>query len=193
MEEVQAQAEGQEQVTEPETRTESTIDVEAVKTEAVNMAAEKFKKEISGLNRKNTELAEALDEIKKSSMAEAERYQYELEQRENAIAAKEQALLKSSNRDKALKFATENNIPIDLLDTLSYDNYEAVEVNLNKLKTVVDSERTKIIEEFKTSSGHAPVAGGNAVGGVVGLSSLKGKSASEINGLIKEGRVDFKR
>lgn len=191
MENMQDQALTQDQAIQPDTAIEPKADAitEAVKPELVDHATDSFKKEISGLNRKITEQAAALDEIKKSSMADAERYQYELEQRENAIAAKEQALVKSSNRDKAVKFATENSIPLDLLDTLSYDNAEVVDNNLAKMKAVVDSERTKIIEEFKKASGYSPAAGGNVAGGVVTAEMIKTMTPSEVDLALKEGRV----
>lgn len=152
-----------------------------------------FKKEIAGLNRRNSELEKIAEEQKKAAMDEQEKILYELEQEKAALTNSKAEFNRMQNKEKALKFATENDVPLTLLDTMDFSSWDTVESNLNTIKAVVDGERERIIEKFKTDSGHAPAAGGAKAPGMVGISTLSGKSPGEINALIKDGRVDFKR
>lgn len=188
----------QEQVIEPDQAASEPIvnespDVETLVAAEVEKVSQQYKKELAGLNRRNSELEKVLDDQKKAAMDEQERILYELEQEKAALTNAKAEFTKAQNKERAVKYAAENDIPISMLDTMSFDSWDAVENNLGIIKSVVDGERKKIIEKFKTESGHSPAPGGGVSPGVIGLSTLRGKSSAEINELIKQGRVDFKR
>ncbi len=172
-----------------ETPENETPSIETLVASEVEKVSAQYKKELQGLNRRNTELEQVLDAQKKMSMDEKERLQYELEQRENAIAAKEQEIVRATNKDKAFKFSSDNSIPNGMLDALQFDNWDVVESNLNILKAVVDSDRKRIIEEFKTSSGHSPAPGGGSPKGMINQAQLHEMSPAEVTLALKEGRV----
>jgi len=167
------------------------------KTTEVSQDAKKYQNEISGLNRRNTELEKllkerdsVLEDQKKATMKESERRDYELQQRENEIIAKEQEILRYSNREKATKYMTDNNLDLSLLDTLSLDNWEAAQAKLEIMRDVVDNVRIKTLENFKTSNGHTPAAdGGTASRKPVSPEMLKTMSPEEKMQALKEGRV----
>ncbi len=183
-----------EQVTEPTPEAiETKLSAEELVKAEIDRVSAQYKKELQGLNRRNSELEKILEEQKKATMDEAEKREYEMQQWEQKLAAKEQEITRTSNKDKAVKFAADNGLDMDYLETMTFDNWDVVESNLNTLKAVVDRSRDKIIEEFKTTSGHSPAPGGGAAPGMVGISALKGKSPEVINAMINEGRVDFKR
>jgi predicted RNase H-like nuclease (RuvC/YqgF family) len=163
----------------------------------INESEQRYQKEISGLNRRISEMDKlmkekelAIEENKKSLMKEEERRVYELEQRENEVAAMKQEIVRSSNREKAVKYMTDNGISVDLLNTLSFDNWETVQNSLEVMKSVIDTTKLKVIEEYKTRSGHVPNPdGGNQSGGIVTRDMLKTMSASAIDKAMREGRV----
>jgi hypothetical protein len=179
----------QEQVTTEAPTNETTKPV-------VNEVEQKYKNEIGGLNRRNSELEQLLkekesflEEQKKATMADEEKRLYELEQRENTIIAKEQEITRLTNKTKASKFMSDNDIPMDLLDTISLDNWEVAQSKLEVMKGVIDTTKTKTIEEFKTQGGHVPPPGGGVVPQKITRDQLKHMSPVEIAKAADEGRI----
>lgn len=168
---------------------ENTLSTEDLVKAEIERVSQQYKKELSGLNRRNSELENILEEQKKAAMDEQEKILYELEQEKASLTNARADFTRMQNRENALKYASENGVPLSLLDTMSFDNWEAVESNLNTIKTVVDSERTKIIEEFKKQSGHVPAAGGGVPQGAYSPEAVAKMSPSEMTQALKEGRI----
>lgn len=157
----------------------------------------KLRSEVNGLNRRNSELDKlvkeknsAIEEAKKATMAEEERKEYELKQRENEIAAKEHEIVKYSNREKASKYMSENDIDLSVLDVLPLDDWETAQSKLEIMKSVIENTRAKTIEEYKTKGGHVPAPGGGDVNkSILSREDLKTMSSEEISKAVDEGRV----
>lgn len=177
-----------EQVISEVTETEAPT-VETLVAAEVSKLELQYKKELAGLNRRNSEMETILEDQKKAAMEDQERVMYELEKEKAALTNAQADFSRSQNKEKALKFAAENKIPVSLLDTMSFDNLEAVESNLNIIKAVVDGEREKAITEFKTNSGHAPAAGSSGSQGMYGPEAIAKMSPSEMTQALKEGRI----
>lgn len=174
----------------PETpENENKLSAEELVKAEVERVSQQYKKELAGLNRRNSELEKVMEEQKKAAMDEQERILYELEQEKASLTNAKAEFARMQNREKALKYATENNVPLSLLDTMSFDTWDTVETNLNTLKAVVDSERTRIIEEFKKSNGHAPAAGGAKPAGALSHDSIAAMSPEQVTAALKEGRI----
>jgi len=127
--------------------------IEAAVAEATAKASERFKSEIAGLNRRNSELENTLEEQKKASMSEKEKLEYELNKEKAEIQAARADFLRMQNKAKAIAKASELGVPTDLLDTIPMDNWEAVETQINKIKTVVDSLKSQAADSFAKSTG----------------------------------------
>lgn len=193
-EEEQVQAKEQESVFTQEQQTVLSDLLEKARLDVSSELDTKYKSEIAGLNRKNSELAKEAEELKKSSMDEGERHKFELEKREQALAAKERDLTIKTNREAALKYITENKLPLDSIDLISTSDTEVMMSSLEKFKAVVDGERAAALESYKTNGGDRPPSGGSSeVAGLVPISSLKGASHEKIQALKKDNRIDYTR
>lgn len=90
----------------------------------VNQALNKIKKENS----------EKLKEAEKlARMNEQEKYEYELEQREKAIAEKEKQLNLAENKAEAMKVLNDRGLNAGLVDFIVSDNAEDMKANIDLL------------------------------------------------------------
>ncbi len=130
-------------------------------------AIEIARAEISGLNRKTNELDRAvkekdaeLERLKTEKLSEEERFKLELDKRDQALTARERELVVTSNREKALKYATENSLPLEFIDFVPMSDETVMMDSLTKVKAVVDGDRASVLEALKKNGGDKPGAGG---------------------------------
>lgn len=141
-------AQGQEEAKETYTREE----VEALlQAEADRRVAQALKK-----NERKTE--KRIKEAERlAAMNEEERYSYEIEQREKAIAEKEAALRIQENKVEALKIMGEKGVPASLVDFIVREDADDTLANIN----LFDKEIKKAVAEEvkKRLGGSAPGTG----------------------------------
>lgn len=137
----------------PETK-KADFDPEAFKAEI----AKEFKKEIAGLNRRNSELEKELEETKKKEMSQEEVLEFERKKLEAAHAelAETRAGLLRSN------IAAETGLVPEAISFLTATDEEGIRLQSEKLKALIDSAsermtRDEIEKRFKDSP--KPTAG----------------------------------
>lgn len=162
---------------------------------AVEDATGTLQSNIQGLNRRNNELDRALkdskselDKIQREKLSEEERWRLELEQRDQEISKRERELVVKTNREKALNFATENEIPLELIDLVPMHDEDSMMESLGKVKTVVDGDRAALIEAQKKSGGDRPGSGGS--GGKVGKKRKSEMTAGEAQAYVNEHGIE---
>lgn len=86
------------------------------------------------LQKQEKKNAEKLREAQKlAQMNEAEKFQYELEQREKAIVEKEKALALAENKNEASKILAEKGLSLSLVDFVVAEDAETMNSNINLL------------------------------------------------------------
>ena len=148
-------------------------DLPIVDTQAIIKQNEDFKKEISGLNRKNNELIEAnngydtrLQNLEAEKLSDDERKELELKNRENTILNNEAKLLKQANHLELVKIANEKKVDISLLDFIDMSDKEKAIEKLDSLQSNID--RIANANSLKKISNGTPPAGADKLGtGVV--------------------------
>ena len=168
--------------------------IAALLAKKVDEVKGEYKSQIDGLNRRNSELEKALkeqkEELEKSKLSEAEKFKYEIEQKEKALKEKERELTLRSNKEVALKFATENKIPVDFVEFLPLESADDLKAALEKMKAVVEKDRSSVLDEFKKQGGAgAPAGGGDPKKEYVNPDALKSMSIEEINKAFNEGKI----
>ena len=124
----ETQIEGQEEQTTPKTYTEEEVQ-ELLQREADRRVTAALKKQ----EKKN---AEAVREAQKlAQMNETEKFQYQLEQREAAIAAKEKELALMENKNEASKILAEKGLSLSLVDFVVAEDADTMAANIKTLET----------------------------------------------------------
>lgn len=122
------EGQGQETVTQEENKTYTEAEVmELIQKEADRRVTEAIKKQE---RKTNAKIAEAQ---KLASMNEAEKYEYQLKQREDAIAAKEKELAMLENKNEASKILNEKGISLALVDFVVAEDAETMKANIDLL------------------------------------------------------------
>ena len=114
------------ETTENKTYTEAEV-MEMIQREADRRVTEAIKKQE---RKTNAKIAEAQ---KLASMNEAEKYEYQLKQREDAIAAKERELAMLENKNEASKILNEKGISLALVDFVVAEDAETMKANIDLL------------------------------------------------------------
>lgn len=114
------------ETTENKTYTEAEV-MEMIQREADRRVTEAIKKQE---RKTNAKIAEAQ---KLASMNEAEKYEYQLQQREQAIAAKEKELAMLENKNEASKILSEKGISLALVDFVVAEDAETMKSNIDLL------------------------------------------------------------
>lgn len=122
----QAQETVTQETTENKTYTEAEV-MEMIQREADRRVTEAIKKQE---RKTNAKIAEAQ---KLASMNEAEKYEYQLKQREDAIAAKERELAMLENKNEASKILNEKGISLALVDFVVAEDAETMKANIDLL------------------------------------------------------------
>lgn len=107
------------------------------------------------LKKQELKTAEKLKEAQKlAQMNEQEKYEYELSQREKAIAEKEKALALSENKNEASKILAEKGISLQLVDFVVAEDAETMKANIDLLDSAF--KQSVKMEVEKRLAGNAP-------------------------------------
>lgn len=88
-----------------------------------------------------------------AAMNEQEKYEYELQQRENAIAEKEKQLALLENKNEASKILAEKGISISLVDFIVAEDAETMKSNIDLLdKCFKDSVKAEVEKRLKSAT-----------------------------------------
>jgi hypothetical protein len=88
-----------------------------------------------------------------AAMNEQEKYEYELQQRENAIAEKEKQLALAENKNEASKILAEKGISISLVDFIVAEDAETMKANIDLLdKCFKDSVKAEVEKRLKSAT-----------------------------------------
>ena len=124
----QTEGQPQETVTQEENKTYTEAEVmELIQKEADRRVTDALKKQE---RKTNAKIAEAQ---KLASMNEAEKYEYQLKQREEAIVAKEKELAMLENKNEASKILSEKGISLALVDFVVAEDAETMKSNIDLL------------------------------------------------------------
>lgn len=111
-----------------ETKTYTQAEVEALlQQETDRRVSQALKKQ----ERKNAEKIKEAEKL--AAMNESEKFQYQLEQREKAIAEKEKQLALAENKGAAAKILADKGLSIDLVDFVVAEDAERMNANIKTL------------------------------------------------------------
>lgn len=145
------------------TGVETTIDTSTTGTETKTYTQEEVDKMLqsevdrritSALKKqaKNNE-AKIKEAQKLAQMNESEKFQYELEQREKAIAEKEKALALAENKNIASKILADKGLSLDLVDFVIAEDAETMNSNIRLLdKAFKDSVKREVEKRLGSSA-----------------------------------------
>ena len=133
---------------EPEVKTYTQEEVEALlQKEADRRVTEALKK---AEKKKEAAVKEAQ---KLAAMNEQEKYEYELKQREAAIADKEKQLALMENKNEASKILAEKGISISLVDFIVAEDAETMKANIDLLdKCFKESVKAEVEKRLKSNT-----------------------------------------
>lgn len=108
----------------------------------------------AALQKQEKKNAEKMREAQKlAQMNEAEKFQYELEQREKAIVEKEKALALAENKNEASKILAEKGISLALVDFVVAEDAETMNANISLLvKAFNQSVKTEVEKRLGSST-----------------------------------------
>ena len=146
-----------------ETGVDTTTDTSTTGTEAkvytqeeVNMLLqrESDRRVSEALKKAEKKNAEKVKEAQKlAQMNENEKFQYELEQREKAIAEKEKALALAENKNIASKILADKGLSLDLVDFVIAEDAETMNSNIRLLdKAFKDSVKREVEKRLGSSA-----------------------------------------
>lgn len=142
---------------------DTTIDTSTTGTETktytqeeVNMLLqrESDRRVSEALKKAEKKNAEKVKEAQKlAQMNENEKFQYELEQREKAIAEKEKALALAENKNIASKILADKGLSLDLVDFVIAEDAETMNSNIRLLdKAFKDSVKREVEKRLGSSA-----------------------------------------
>jgi len=171
---------------EPKEEPKQSDDIEALRKQLDEMQ-ERFKKETSGLNRRNSELERKLEEAEKEKMSEQERLEYEKKQWE-------------TEREKARQEAEEYRIGLlrekkvheaglgpEAVDLLTGKDEESIDKQIAYFKTLVDKRVKEQLEQEisqRFPNRQKPKAGGDS--GELTYEDMMNMSEDEVKALGTE-------
>lgn len=146
-----------------ETGVDTTTDTSTTGTETktytqeeVNMLLQREgdKRVSEALKKAEKKNAEKVKEAQKlAQMNENEKFQYELEQREKAIAEKEKALALAENKNMASKILADKGLSLDLVDFVIAEDAETMNSNIRLLdKAFKDSVKREVEKRLGSSA-----------------------------------------
>lgn len=170
----------QDQTTTEEQTTEQTAD------DKIKALEEKFKKEISGLNRKNSELEKEKRELERAKLSEEEKLLAEKEDLKAEIESLEvvkKAAIVAQNLFKA-------GLPAELTERVKGETEEEIIADIQELETFINQEAEKRAEKIINSrlGGEAPKAGSNADLNSLQAAYNKAKENRDQTGMIAAKR-----
>lgn len=134
--------------TEPDKKPEPTIQeiIEQAKKDIADQLDAKYKNDIAGLNRRNSELEKKLAEEQKAKMTEEERVKAELEEaRVQAESARKEA--ENYKRSTLInKLLAENGLPLEFERRITGQTTEDIAADVKALKMYIDAQVKAISE-----------------------------------------------
>lgn len=138
---------GQNEESETETKTYSQEEVDAL------LQAETDRRVTAALKKAEKRNAEKLKEAQKlAQMSEAEKFEYELSQREKAIAEKERELALAENKAEASKILADKGISLQLVDFVVAETAEDMKANIDLLDSAFKASVKAEVEKRLASS-----------------------------------------
>lgn len=138
--------------------TESTAEVQEAKTYTQEEVEKLLQKEgdrrvTEALKKADKKKAQAVQEAAKlAKMDEAQRFQYELEQREKAIAAKESELALAENKATAASVLSNRGLSADLVGLVVAEDADTMNDNINLLEKAFKASVKAEVEKRLSSS-----------------------------------------
>ena len=126
------------------------------------------------------------DKLRKASMDEKERADFEREEKERELAERESEINKATLRLSLVEALGAAELEIDFADFVPGKNKEEVIENIGKLKELINTEVGKRVTETLNST-TKPKAGDSPAGDAA--IDTKGKSFQEIERLVREGKL----
>ena len=122
--------EGQEKPETPENKTYTQAELDALLQSEVDRRMTMLQKKMEKKNQEKVKEAEKL-----AKLSEQERFEYELEKREKAIAEKERQMALMENKAEASKALSERGISIALVDMVVAEDADTMMENIKTLET----------------------------------------------------------
>lgn len=140
-----------------QTATQPTDEVQAKIDNAIKAAQEAWKKEIAGLNRRNSELEKSLQEKELEKLNEKERAQKELE----LAKAEKDKILSETVKLKRQTAVVGKGLDPEFANLISGNTDEEITQSVSTIQTYIEKEVAKRmeLERNKAFGGQSPIAG----------------------------------
>lgn len=182
---------GAEDTTTSTTGTENDV-TKTYSQEEVNALLQKEadKRVSEALKKQERKTAEKVREAEKlAAMNEQEKYEYQLKQREAAIADRERALALSENKNEASKILSEKGLSLALVDFVVAEDAETMSANISLLdKAFKASVKAEVEKRLSSTTPKKNLP----TDGTVTKDSLKKMSIGELNSLAKNNPELYK-
>lgn len=144
---------GVEETTETTTTTETENKTYTQAEVEVMLQKEADKRVTDALKKQERKTADKIKEASKlAQMNEAEKFQYELDQREKAIAEKEKTIALMENKSAASSILAEKGISLSLVDFVVAEDAETMNANITLLDKAFKASVKAEVEKRLTSS-----------------------------------------
>ena len=125
-----------------------------------------------------------------AQMNEQEKYEYQLQQREEAIKAKEKELSLAENKNEASKILSEKGISLSLVDFVVADDADTMKANIDLLDKAFKASVKAEVE--RRLAGNTPKGNGSRQAELT-EKEIKKMSIAELNKLAEEQPEVFKK
>jgi hypothetical protein len=175
----QVQDVNQEQV--DETKQDSQLNVEELIAQKTAEIAEQYKKELAGLNKRNSELEKKIKLTEQEKMTEAER----LEAERKELQAEKDAIKREKINLQIIKELASVGLPADFANRISGETEDEIKADVKALKEFLDKKAHELSEAeiAKRLKGDTPKGGQNPTG--------KTMTREAFQKLDPKGRIDF--
>lgn len=130
----------------------------AMKAEIQSDFDKKYKSQMDGLNRRNTELEKELESEKKAHMKAEERQEYERKQYEQNITDREAALQRQTTEFHKMRLLAKYNLDESFMPRIQGEKPEEIEADIKSLLTFLDSKYVNPKINERLASGPKPAA-----------------------------------
>jgi hypothetical protein len=162
----------------PKTEEAGGFDADAFKAEVAKDIESRFKKEISGLNRRNSELEKELEEARKKEMSKEERLEFErkkVEQMQSELTETRAGLLRSN-------IAAETGLGSKAIEFLTGSDEETIRDRAAKLKALIDlASETKTKAEIEQRFKSSPRPAGGSPSGELTYEDILGMDEDQLS------------
>jgi len=149
-----------EPVVEPKVEEPKEENVDNKIKEAMDKYSEQVKSEISGLNRRNTELEKELEAEKTAHMSDKDKLEYEKEQRDKDLAEREERLVEAERKNVITSGLAEKGLDLSVSNLMNKPTNAAELVAwLETFESLVNPEVEKQVN-IRLSAGGKPTSGG---------------------------------